>query len=30
MNWETKETKILTDDSPFKYHQSPVFVKVYD
>jgi TolB protein len=30
MNWETKETKVLTNDSPFEYNQSPVFVKVYD
>lgn len=29
MNWETKETKVLTNDSPYKYNQSPVFVKVY-
>lgn len=26
MNYRTKETKKLTDDSPMKYHQSPVFV----
>ena len=29
MNWETKETKILTD-STYKFQQAPVFVKVYD
>ncbi|MCF7561229.1 DUF5050 domain-containing protein [Sabulilitoribacter multivorans] len=30
MNWETKETKVLTEDSEYQYHQAPVFVKVYE
>ena len=29
MNWETKETKVLTD-STYQYHQAPNFVKIYD
>jgi TolB protein len=29
MNWETKDKKVLTD-STYQYHQSPVFVKVYE
>lgn len=29
INWDTKETRVLTD-STFRYHQSPVFVKVYE
>lgn len=29
MNWETKETTVLTD-STYQYHQSPVFVKAYN
>lgn len=30
MNWDIKERKVLTSDSPYQYNQSPVFVKVYD
>lgn len=29
MDWQTKETKILTDTT-YKFQQAPVFVKIYD